>query len=104
MSAAAGSRQHSNCMGQRSATEYCMLCCSLKRDVPNAHSLPPCCRQLAERRPKLRRSIVGVYIANEENSKVCVLGVRLQVCVLGVGRQVDALGVHCQRGEQHGVY
>ncbi|PNW87021.1 hypothetical protein CHLRE_02g105500v5 [Chlamydomonas reinhardtii] len=32
-------------------------------------------RQLAERRPKLKRTIVGVYIANEENSKILGIGI-----------------------------
>lgn len=32
-------------------------------------------RQLGEQRPKLKRTIVGVYIANEENSKVMGIGI-----------------------------
>ncbi|EFJ48310.1 hypothetical protein VOLCADRAFT_81178 [Volvox carteri f. nagariensis] len=32
-------------------------------------------RQLGEKRPKLKRTIVGVYIANEENSKVLGIGI-----------------------------
>ena len=55
-------------------------------DAPHLHHAHPALMRsrrqvfkwLAEHKPKLKRTLVGVWIANEENSKVLGIGVSVQ--------------------------
>lgn len=55
-------------------------------DAPHLHPAHPALMRsrrqvfkwLAEHKPKLKRTLVGVWIANEENSKVLGIGVSAQ--------------------------